>query len=432
MIGFAGLTHLGIVSSIATASKGVDVMAFDPDESRCRALREGRLPILEPGLPELLQANAGRIRFTSQAMDLQQCPLVVLAPDIPTDESNRSDSSALERLIAQVLPHVAPETILVVLSQVLPGFTRRLAAQVAAQTPGKKLQVYYQVETLIFGNAVERAVKPERFIVGCEHPSVPLPARYQDMLSRFGCPVLPMRYESAELCKISINAFLVSSVSTTNMLAEICEAIGADWSEIAPALRLDKRIGPHAYLGPGLGIAGGNLERDLVSIRNLSAEHGTDARLADDWLASSRYRRDWVLRTLHASVLSRTTDPVIAIWGLAYKQDTASTKNSPSLALIEVLDSFKLRLYDPQVVLPKLIGQDHVQCESALAACQAADALVIMTPWKEFFSVEVAQVQAALRGRVVIDPFGVLASRIGTKPPFDYFRLGAPPVLEAK
>ena len=431
MIGFVGLTHLGIVSSIAAASKGVEVMAFDPEETRCVALREGRFPILEPGLPELLEANRSRIQFTSAAADLRRCQLIYFAIDIPTDENNQSDPSALERLIAQILPQAAPGTILVVLSQVLPGFTRRLAGQIAALAAVQGLVVYGQVETLVFGNAVERAVKPERFIVGCANPAMALPPVYQDLLGRFGCPILPMGYESAELCKISINAFLVSSVSTTNMLAEICEAIGADWSEIAPALRLDRRIGPDAYLGPGLGIAGGNLERDLISIGHLAAEHGTDARLAADWLALSRYRRDWVLRVLHAQVLSKVSDPVIAIWGLAYKPNTHSTKNSPSLALIEALPALKLCYYDPQVVMSERTGENHARCQTALEACQGAHALVIMTPWQEFAAVKLAEVQAALTGRTIIDPFGVLAAQIGTKPAFDYFSLGAPPVLQA-
>src|SRR5208282_6722957 len=103
--------------------------------------------------------------------------------------------------------------------------------------------------------------KPERFIVGCAEPRGPLPAALQSFLESFACPILPMAYESAELAKISINFCLVASISVANTLAEICEQVGADWSDIAPALKLDKRIGPGAYLSPGLGIAGGNLER---------------------------------------------------------------------------------------------------------------------------------------------------------------------------
>ena len=159
-----------------------------------------------------------------------------------------------------------PDAVVVILSQVPPGFTR------ARQRAGRAL--HYQVETLIFGRAIERALYPERFIVGCADPTAPLPPAYRQFLDAFGCPILPMRYESAELAKISINMCLVASVSVANTLAELCEQIGADWSEIVPALRLDRRIGPHAYLTPGLGIAGGNLERDLATVCALADRAG--------------------------------------------------------------------------------------------------------------------------------------------------------------
>ena len=117
-------------------------------------------------------------------------------------------------------------------------------------------------------------------------------------------------------------------------LAELCERIGGDWSEIAPALKLDRRIGPYAYLTPGLGIAGGNLERDLATVQRLSDAHGTEAGLISAWLRNSRHRRDWPLRELHERVIARVADPVIGVLGVTYKENTHSIKNSPAVALI--------------------------------------------------------------------------------------------------
>src|SRR6185436_17550829 len=183
---------------------------------------------------------------------------------------------------------------------------------------------------------------PERFIVGCADPAEPLPPALRTYLEAFGCPILPMRFESAELSKIAINCYLVSSISVANTLAELCEGIGAVWGEIAPALKLDRRIGQHAYLSPGLGIAGGNLERDLATVIRFADERGTDAGIVRAWLANSRHRRDWALRRLHEHVLSKVADPALAVLGLAYKQDTHSTKNSPSLALLAHLHGFRV------------------------------------------------------------------------------------------
>ena len=240
-VGFAGLTHLGIVSSTAAAAKGARTVAFDPDVALVNRLNAGDLPIHEPGLAELIAANADRIAYTADIHDLERCELIYVCPDVPTDDRGGSDLSGLKPLLDVVAAAMRPDAVLVILSQVPPGFTR-------ANAPAGRI-VYCQVETLIFGLAVERAMKPERFIVGCADPAAPLPPALTGFLGAFGCPILPMRYESAELAKISINMFRVSSVSTTNTLAGLCERIGADWSEIAPALKLDGRIGPYAYQG---------------------------------------------------------------------------------------------------------------------------------------------------------------------------------------
>ena len=241
-IGYAAMTHLGLNSAVAAAAKGFETVCFDADRALIDRLANGDLPVAEPDLPELLAANRARIAFTAEVADLARCDVVYVALDVPTDDAGGSDLAGLDRLLELIVPALGPGATLVVLSQVPPGFTR------ARLRPG--LSLYYQVETLIFGRAMERALRPERFIVGCADPTQPLPPALQAYLGAFGCPILPMRFESAELSKIAINCCLVSSISVANTLAELCEGIGAEWGEIAPALKLDRRIGPHAYLEP--------------------------------------------------------------------------------------------------------------------------------------------------------------------------------------
>ena len=425
-IGYAGLSHLGVVSSAATASKGYQVTAYDPDPSLVDDLASGRPPIAEPQLPELLARHGENIRYTSEASELSECSLIFLSEDVPTGADDQSDLSPLQSLVDEVVPHIPQSGILVVLSQVPPGFSRALSDTLRRLGGGREQRVFYQVETLVVGDAVERALNPERFIVGCAYPEVPLPERYASLLSSYDCPVLPMRFESAELAKISINMCLVSSISTANTLAELCEAIGADWSEIVPALKSDRRIGPHAYLSPGLGISGGNLERDLAAVRTLAAESGTDAGVVDAWLSDSNHRRDWAIRKVHVEVVSPALHPVIAVWGLAYKANTAVTKNSPSLALIDALRSYMVKVYDPEAVLDDRTVPNAVQGESALDVCRGADALVVMTTWSEFSSADLDQVREAMRGSVIIDPLSTLDRRRCAELGFTHIRLGAP------
>jgi len=399
-IGYAGMTHLGLNSAVAAAERGFRVVCFDPDAALARRLTQGELPVVEPDLAELRAKNAERLQFTAAADDLRQCDVVYVAPDVPTDDEGRSDLSGIDALLKTVRGGLRPDAVLVVLSQVPPGFTRERQAE--------GLQLFYQVETLIFGRAIERALHPERYIVGSPTPERPLPPALQAYLDAFGCPILTMRYESAELAKIAINCCLVSSVSVANTLAELCEGIGAAWHEIAPALKLDRRIGPYAYLSPGLGIAGGNLERDLATVCRIAERIGSDAGVVKAWIANSQHRRDWAWDTLQRAVLPHLPNPAIAVLGLAYKENTHSIKNSPSLAFIRRLGAFPLRVYDPVVPASAAPHPQAHGAETALAACAGADVLAILTPWPAFRDLDPAAIAQAMRGRVLLDPYAVL------------------------
>jgi UDPglucose 6-dehydrogenase len=421
VVAFAGMTHLGLVSASAVASAGFETLCFDRDAELIARLKRGELPVLEPDLPELIAANGGRQVFTASLGDLRRADVIYVAPDIATDDSGRSDTSILRALIDLVVPAMNPEAVLVILSQVEPGFTRKLTA------PSLERR-YYQVETLVFGRAVERATRPERYIVGCADPGRPLDARLRAVLEAFQCPILPMRYESAELAKISINMCLVASIGVANTMAELCETLGADWSEIAPALKLDRRIGPHSYLAPGLGLAGGNLERDLATVIRLAGERHTDSSIVEAWLVNSRHCRDWALRTLRKAVLETRADPLIAVWGLAYKENTHSVKNSPSLATLRQLPEVRFRVHDPAVPLEKAGHERATAAGSALAALEGAEALMILTPWPEYRRVTPAAIAAALPGKLVIDPYRVLDPKAARAAGLAYFTLGMPPL----
>lgn len=424
VIGFAGMTHLGINSAAAAAARGFPTVWFDPDGALVGRLESGEFPVVEPGLTELAKIHREQISFTSDATALSRCAVLYIACDVPTDERGDSDLSSVRRLIDTVSASLARDAVLVVLCQVPPGFTRALDWPAA--------QRFYQVETLVFGRAVECATHPERFIVGCADPAAALPGPYRRFLEAFGCPVLPMRYESAELAKIAINCCLVASVTVANTLAELSERIGADWNEIVPALRLDRRIGQHAYLAPGLGLAGGNLERDLATVLRLAGETGAEAGLIRSFVDNSRHRRDWALRTLHREVLATKSDVVVAVLGLAYKENTDSTRNSPSLALIRHLNPWRLRIHDPVVRVRLADHPRAVACASPLEAAAEADALVIMTPWPEYKSLTPAEIARAMRGRIIVDPYRVFDAAALAAAGFDYFTLGVPPSRAAR
>ena len=421
VIGYAGMTHLGLVSASAAAAQGFRTIAFDVDSALIGRLKNGALPVNEPGLPELIGKHKTDLVFSADTGALGECDLIYIAVDVPTDDQGRSDLAPIKAMVELMRPRLATGAFLVILSQVPPGYSRALG--MAGD------QLYYQVETLIFGRAVERATKPERFIVGCADPRRPLPPALQAFLASFSCPILPMAYESAELAKISINFCLVASISVANTLAEVCERVGADWSDIAPALKLDKRIGQGAYLSPGLGIAGGNLERDLRTIVQLGEDKKTDVGVVKAWLANSAHRKDWTWQILQDHALKTNPAAKIAVLGLAYKENTHSIKNSPSLVLLEHLRGKSITVHDP--VVPASVAPWTVGAPDPLAAAAGADVLVIATPWPQYRELRPADLARAMKGRAVLDPYRVLDGRACVAAGLTYHTLGMPPLAPA-
>jgi UDPglucose 6-dehydrogenase len=397
----------------------------DLDAEPVERLGRGELPVHEPGLPEAFAAARGRMRFSTDPAALAECPLVIVSRDVPTDAGNDSDTAAVLRLVDAAIPYLRPGAVLVVMSQVPPGFTRALGARIEARRPGLGLRLHYWVETLIFGMALERFLHPERIIVGAADPARPLPAELADGLARFGCPVLPMRYESAELTKTAINLYLFGAVTYANTLADLCEEVGADWSEMAPALRLDKRIGAHAYIRPSLGVAGGNLERDLVTLRALCASHGVDAAYIETLIRYNAERYHWVDRQLERRLLSHTPHPVVAVWGLAYKKDTRSTKNSMALRVIgDLAGRAEIRAYDPLVRAADIPAPVAVLPDRT-ATLAGADCLLILTDWDEFAATP-GEAFKAMRRPLVIDCVGVVDPRRTDLAGVEYVGMGRP------
>jgi UDPglucose 6-dehydrogenase len=414
-VGFVGMTHLGINSAAATAARGFDVLCYDPDPTLIDNLARGISPVTEPGLDALLQGQSHRLSYTCDPARLGTCDLVYISADVPTDEAGRSDLSGITALIETATAHVSAQGRLIILCQVPPGFTRNIKG-----LPRERL--FYQVETLVFGRAVDRALNPERFIIGCASPDQPLDSQYRALLEAFNCPILPMRYESAELAKIAINCCLVASIGVANTLAELCEQIGADWGEIAPALKLDARIGPSAYLSPGLGIAGGNLERDLITVLELSDEFDTDAGIIRALLNNSRHRLGWATRTLREAFPAGGAH--LAIWGLAYKENTHSVRNSPSLATLSGLPDMSLAVHDPVVSASVVEHPKVAAADTPLAALKGAQGLLILTPWPDYRVISVSDIAKGLEGRLVLDPYRVLDRKAALAAGLDYRTLG--------
>tara|TARA_B110000438_G_scaffold299253_1_gene349077 strand:- start:679 stop:1629 length:951 start_codon:yes stop_codon:yes gene_type:complete len=289
-LGFVGLTHLGQTYLAASAQKNFSVVGIDADRKKIIKLKKNIVEYEEPYLKKVILRNNKKITFSDEFKNLKKCNLVFISQDVKTSTTGKSDLKSLRILINKTIKHLNKDAILVVLSQMKPGFMRSI------KIDQKKL--YHQVETLIFGKALNRALHPERIILGCKNKFEKISPIYLKYLKSFKCPILKMEYESAEIAKISINLLLAASVTTTNILSELCEKTSADWNDILPALKLDKRIGKLAYIKPGLGIAGGNIERDIVTVKNMLKKKSPPDLLLKNMLENSKYMKRWISRIL--------------------------------------------------------------------------------------------------------------------------------------
>lgn len=397
-VGFVGVSHLGQVYSVATAAAGIEVTLIDPSESLISALGEAP-SVAEPGLDDAWRKTRDKRTCSTELQASRDCDLVFISMDVPTDDRGESRAEVVETLATDLFTALSGSGIpVVLLSQVTPGTTRRLASKYGPLS--------YQVETLVFGQALSRASHPERHIVGVGDVTDGLHPRHAEWLDTFPAPRYVMNYESAELSKIAINLFLAASVSTTNSVAELARSLGASWDDIVPTLRSDRRIGPHAYLTPGLGLSGGNIERDLATFRRLAGGGRADPSVIEAFVWSSKHHRDWVLRQL--ATMKLPSRAVVALLGIAYKADTASTKNSPALRVIDALVDCEIRVHDPHAVLDE--QRSHIrQIEKWRDAVTGADCLIVMTPWAEYASIDVDEIFKLMRGNTIIDPHGVLS-----------------------
>ncbi len=423
--GFVGLTHLGIVSSICWASRFPPAIAVDPDAGIINKLASGELPIEEPKLADLFAKSRKSISFTTDFSLLSRCSTVFITQDIQTDENNKSDYGSFYELVEKTIPHLSPGTKIVVMSQVSVGTCNKIKRHIKDKRPDLDFELFYMVETLIIGNAVDRFLQPERIILGTESGTgLDEYADFKNRLNGFGAPLVIMKYESAELTKLAINFYLFNSVSYANTVADLCEAYGADMNEIIPALRLDKRIGPHAYIRPGLGVTGGNLERDMMSLMQLEKDKTLNSDLIEVLVNLNKTRYKWVEKKLRAYLFPNVKKPRICIWGLAYKRDVTSLKNSIALRIIdEMSDEVTISAFDPLVKSAGSSGDVDI-AQDRYAAVEGAHCLIVLTDPDEFNELDVKKLKKLMEYPLIIDCVNLYSGSIEELKDFKYLAVG--------
>lgn len=401
-----GLWHLGSVTAACLAAVGHDVVGLDADQKTIDGLNQGKAPLFEPGLDDLLQAGIanGRLRFTTNINDAAaDAEVLWVAFDTPVDDEDRADVEFVLNQIKGVLPVLADEAVVLVSSQMPVGSIRKLETFVCENLPNKQLSFACSPENLRLGKALDVFLKPDRIVVGVRAEEAR--CKLEKLLLPVTDRIEWMSVESAEMTKHAINAFLATSVTFANEIASICELVGADAKEVERGLKTEMRIGPKAYLSPGGPFAGGTLARDIEFLGVASRAKHLATPLLSSVRASNDEHKNWVRRKL-LERFPELKGVTVAIWGLTYKPGTDTLRRSLAVELCDWLieQGATVHVHDPVVrQLPEHWSGRVINHSRALDAVAGVDVLVIGTEWPEFRQTAAGLLSAASPNLVVID-----------------------------
>jgi UDPglucose 6-dehydrogenase len=406
-VAIVGLWHQGVVAAACHADWGHDVIAADYNRATVAMLSEGKAPLFEPGLDELLSRGlaAHRLQFSETPADaVTGRRFVILAFDTPVDADDRSDFAEFWRTVEEITPNLCDYVVIHVTAQVPVGTCDEVRKRISKVRPTLMFGISYSPENLRLGVAIERFRRPPLPVIGSDDEWVlrALEALYSS------CEVQWHRcgIRTAEMSKHALNGFLATSVCFANEIGNLCDEVGADGYRLAELLRLEPRVGAKAMLFPGLGFSGGTLARDIQTLRALGDRVGVETPLLDGTWQSNQQQNRCVVRRLKAVFGGSLKGRRIAVLGLTYKVGTSTLRRSAAVEISRDLAAAgaSVSATDPKADRGELRGySSFVFHETVLEAVRHSDAVVLMTPWTEFRDIDFSAVKAAMRGEVVFD-----------------------------
>ena len=415
-----GTGYVGLVTGACLAEVGHDVVCVDVDAAKIEGLRNGQVPIYEPGLEPMVRAShaAGRLHFTTDAAAaIAHGEIVFIAVGTPPDEDGSADLQYVMAVARTIGRHIDRPLVVVDKSTVPVGTADRVRGAIAAELEARGVEVAFDVvsnpEFLKEGDAVADCMRPDRIVIGADNPAaVARMRRLYAAFSRNHDRFVVMDVRSAELTKYAANAMLATKISFMNEIANIAERVGADIEAVRQGIGSDPRIGRH-FIYAGAGYGGSCFPKDVQALARTARQNGYAAELLEA-VESVNFRQKGRLFELVQQHYDRGEDEgvrgkVFAVWGLAFKPNTDDMREASSRRLLEQLweAGASVRAYDPEATgeARRIFGErdDLVLCTSAASALEGADALAVVTEWKEFRSPDFSRLHAALGDAVVFD-----------------------------
>lgn len=433
-IAVIGTGHVGLVVGTGFAETGHYVTCVDKNSDIINALNAGQMPFYEPGLEELVARNVEeeRLRFsTDLASAVSEVLLIFICVGTPGGESGEADLSGVFAAVDEIGRAITGYRIIVNKSTCPVGTAEAIRERLKSLT-NHPFDVVSIPEFLRQGAAVDDFMRPDRVIVGCEDVRVEeiIKELYAPFL-RTGKPLLTMSIRSAEMAKYASNAMLATRISFMNEFANLCDACGADISEVREALAADSRIGA-SYLFPGIGYGGSCLPKDVRACARLAASHGVPSPLLDAVTAVNEYQQVNFVRRILEYYGADISKKRLAVWGASFKPRTDDLRDGPALRVIDALlnAGASVVVYDPvaDTALKRQYGDAITIATKNYAALEGADGLVICTEWNEFRRPDYERMASLMRERVIFDGRNLYTAKALAQHGFRYLSVGRPAV----
>ncbi len=436
-ITMVGTGYVGLVTGACFADTGNEVLCLDLDERKISMLREGRIPIYEPGLEDMVRRNvvAGRLRFTTDvAESVEFGTLQFIAVGTPPDEDGSADLRHVLAAARSIGKHMEAYRVIVDKSTVPVGTADLVREAIAAELKARGSDVPYAVvsnpEFLKEGAAIEDFMKPDRVVVGSDDErATQLMRAIYAPFQRNHERMLVMDVRSAELTKYAANAMLATRISFMNELANLSERLGADIEQVRKGIGSDPRIGYH-FLYAGTGYGGSCFPKDVKALQRTGKQSGLDLHVLEAVERVNDEQKSLLVRKIVRRFGDKLDGRRFAVWGLAFKPNTDDMREAPSLSVLDGLLSrgAEISAYDPVAVheAQRVLGTRArlSYADSPIAALEGADALVIVTEWKEFRSPDFDDLRKRLRQPVVFDGRNLYDPDMMRELGIDYYGVG--------
>ena len=427
-----GAGYVGLVSGACFAEFGVNVTCIDVDEDKIARLKEGEIPIYEPGLTELVKKNVGegRLHFSTELKDnVGNADLIFIAVGTPTRRGDgHADLKYVYAAAEEIAKHLQGYTVIVDKSTVPVGTARSVERIIRETNPEADFDVASNPEFLREGAALSDFMRPDRVVIGVESERAEALLRelYRP-INLIEAPIMKTDLESAELIKYASNAFLATKISFINEISSLCEVIGADVHAVAKGMGLDGRIGKK-FLHAGPGYGGSCLPKDTQALVRIAQEHGVSSRIVEAVIEVNAAQKARMIKKIRMALGGSEAGKTIAVLGLTFKPETDDMRDAPALAILPALidKGAIIKAHDPQGMeeAKELLSDSVNYHEDIMSTVENADAVILMTEWNTYRGMNLKNIREAMAGKAFIDLRNVYEAEQMEEAGFEYHCVG--------